>query len=184
MVSLPRPAILAFWHYGVVGDEENDLQRTRAVGYAVSAPGCLTRPFTFRKWGPGCAAGRARRCLDPCLRGCESEPGRGRNRERIRRNRRRNGRTMEVIPERPACLTRQARRNNIVITMRAVHVSIRQIGNSQGVVIPKPVLGAVGSGREGGRGNDDRGWCTCVAQARESGAHRLGRGRQENRRGW
>src|ERR1039457_5116701 len=39
-----------------------------------------------------------------------------------------------------ACLTRQARRNNIVITMRTVHVSIRQIGNSQGVVIPKPVL--------------------------------------------
>jgi antitoxin component of MazEF toxin-antitoxin module len=24
--------------------------------------------------------------------------------------------------------------------MRAVHVSIRQIGNSQGIVIPKPVL--------------------------------------------
>lgn len=37
-------------------------------------------------------------------------------------------------------MTRQAGRNNIVITMRAIHVSIRQIGNSQGVVIPKPVL--------------------------------------------
>ena len=43
-----------------------------------------------------------------------------------------------------ALLTRPARRNNIVITMRAVHVSIRQIGNSQGVVIPKPVLAQLG----------------------------------------
>ena len=34
--------------------------------------------------------------------------------------------------------------NNIVITMRALHVSIRQIGNSQGVVIPKPVLAQLG----------------------------------------
>lgn len=31
-------------------------------------------------------------------------------------------------------------RNNIVITMRPMHVSIRKIGNSQGVVIPKPLL--------------------------------------------
>ena len=43
-----------------------------------------------------------------------------------------------------ACLTREARRNNIVVTMRAVHVSIRQIGNSQGIVIPKPVLAQLG----------------------------------------
>ena len=28
--------------------------------------------------------------------------------------------------------------------MRAIHVSIRQIGNSQGVVIPKPVLAQLG----------------------------------------
>ena len=28
--------------------------------------------------------------------------------------------------------------------MRAVHVSIRQIGNSQGVVIPKPILAQLG----------------------------------------
>jgi antitoxin MazE len=28
--------------------------------------------------------------------------------------------------------------------MRAVHVSIRQIGNSQGIVIPKPVLAQLG----------------------------------------
>jgi antitoxin MazE len=41
-------------------------------------------------------------------------------------------------------LTDQAFWNNIVITMRAVHVSIRQIGNSQGVVIPKPVLAQLG----------------------------------------
>lgn len=34
--------------------------------------------------------------------------------------------------------------------MRAVHVSIRQIGNSQGVVIPKPVLAQLGlDAREG-----------------------------------
>jgi antitoxin MazE len=30
--------------------------------------------------------------------------------------------------------------NNIVITVKTMHVSIRRIGNSQGVVIPKPVL--------------------------------------------
>ena len=46
--------------------------------------------------------------------------------------------------KRYVCLTCQARRNNIVITMRAVHVSIRQIGNSQGVVIPKPLLAQLG----------------------------------------
>ena len=34
--------------------------------------------------------------------------------------------------------------NNIVITMKALHITIRQIGNSQGVVIPKPVLAQVG----------------------------------------
>ena len=41
-------------------------------------------------------------------------------------------------------MTDQREWNNIVITMRAVHVSIRQIGNSQGVVIPKPVLAQLG----------------------------------------
>jgi len=46
--------------------------------------------------------------------------------------------------KRCACLTRQAGRNNIVIIMRAVHVSIRRIGNSHGVVIPKPVLAQLG----------------------------------------
>jgi antitoxin MazE len=34
--------------------------------------------------------------------------------------------------------------NNIVITMKAVHVTIRQIGNSQGFVIPKPLLAQLG----------------------------------------
>ena len=41
-------------------------------------------------------------------------------------------------------LDRITRRNNIVITMKALHVSIRQIGNSHGVVIPKPLLAQVG----------------------------------------
>ena len=41
-------------------------------------------------------------------------------------------------------LTRQTRRNNIVITMETLHVSIRRIGNSLGVVIPKPVLAQLG----------------------------------------
>ena len=41
-------------------------------------------------------------------------------------------------------LTGQLSWNNIVITMKAVHVRIRQIGNSQGVVIPKPVLAQLG----------------------------------------
>jgi antitoxin MazE len=50
---------------------------------------------------------------------------------------------------RPA-LTRQARRNNIVITMRALHVGILQIGNSQGIVIPKPVLAQLGLDSETG----------------------------------
>lgn len=34
--------------------------------------------------------------------------------------------------------------NNIVIIMRHLHVSIRRIGNSHGVVIPKPVLAQLG----------------------------------------
>ena len=37
-----------------------------------------------------------------------------------------------------------ASRNSIVIIMRAIRVSIRQIGNSQVVVIPKPVLAQLG----------------------------------------
>jgi antitoxin MazE len=34
--------------------------------------------------------------------------------------------------------------------MKAVHVSIRRIGNSQGVVIPKPVLAQLGLSSEAG----------------------------------
>jgi antitoxin MazE len=34
--------------------------------------------------------------------------------------------------------------------MRAIHVSIRRIGNSQGVVIPKPVLTQLGLNGEAG----------------------------------
>jgi antitoxin MazE len=48
------------------------------------------------------------------------------------------------------CLTQHASRNNIVITMKVMHVSIRQIGNSQGVVIPKPVLAQLGLTGEAG----------------------------------
>ena len=40
----------------------------------------------------------------------------------------------EIIQE--TGLTHRASRNNIVITMKVMHVSIRRIGNSQGVVIP------------------------------------------------
>jgi len=38
----------------------------------------------------------------------------------------------------------------IVITLKAIHVSMRQIGNSHGVVIPKPVLAQLGLSREAG----------------------------------
>jgi antitoxin MazE len=40
--------------------------------------------------------------------------------------------------------------NNIIITMKSMHVSIRQIGNSQGVVIPKPLLLQLGLSSEAG----------------------------------
>ena len=55
-----------------------------------------------------------------------------------------------IIGFRPPCLTHLVPRNNIVITMKVMHVSIRRIGNSQGIVIPKPVLTQLGlSGEEG-----------------------------------
>jgi antitoxin MazE len=41
-------------------------------------------------------------------------------------------------------------RNNIVVTMKSIHVNIRPIGNSQGVVIPKPVLAQLGLDAEAG----------------------------------
>jgi antitoxin MazE len=34
--------------------------------------------------------------------------------------------------------------NNIVITMKSLPVTVRRIGNSLGIVIPKPVLAQVG----------------------------------------
>jgi antitoxin MazE len=55
-----------------------------------------------------------------------------------------------IIGSRPPCLTHHVSRNNIVITMKVMHVSIRQIGNSQGVVIPKPVLTQLGLSGEAG----------------------------------
>ena len=50
----------------------------------------------------------------------------------------------------PLELTPPPLRNHIVITMKTVHVSIRQIGNSQGIVIPKPLLIQLGLNREAG----------------------------------
>jgi antitoxin MazE len=41
-------------------------------------------------------------------------------------------------------LTPLATRNNIVATMKSLPVTIRRIGNSLGIVIPKPVLAQVG----------------------------------------
>jgi antitoxin MazE len=44
----------------------------------------------------------------------------------------------------PYVLIQAAERNNIVIIMKALPVTVRRIGNSLGVVIPKPVLAQVG----------------------------------------
>lgn len=63
--------------------------------------------------------------------------------------------------------------NNIVITMRAVHVSIRQIGNSQGIVIPKPVLAQLGLDATAG-----------VEMTIEDGALVLRRPASPSRAGW
>jgi antitoxin MazE len=70
-------------------------------------------------------------------------------------------------------LTDQAAWNNIVITMRAMHVSIRQIGNSQGVVIPKPVLAQLGLDAKAG-----------VEMTIEDGALVLRRPASPARTGW
>src|SRR5947199_5341148 len=63
--------------------------------------------------------------------------------------------------------------NNIVITMRAMHVSIRQIGNSQGIVIPKPVLAQLGLDAKAG-----------VEMTIEDGALVLRRPASPARKGW
>ena len=55
-----------------------------------------------------------------------------------------------IIGSRPPCLTCHVPRNNNVITMKVMHVSIRQIGNSQGAVIPKPILTQLGLSAEAG----------------------------------
>jgi antitoxin MazE len=41
-------------------------------------------------------------------------------------------------------LTRSWISNNIVITLKSLSVTVRRIGNSLGIVIPKPVLAQVG----------------------------------------
>jgi antitoxin MazE len=50
----------------------------------------------------------------------------------------------------PSCLTGRRLWNNIVITMKSLHVSIRRIGNSHGVVIPRPVMAQLGLSSEAG----------------------------------
>ena len=70
-------------------------------------------------------------------------------------------------------MTDHAAWNNIVITMRAMHVSIRQIGNSQGVVIPKPVLAQLGLDPQAG-----------VEMTIEDGALVLRRPASPARTGW
>lgn len=57
--------------------------------------------------------------------------------------------------------------------MRAVHLSIRQIGNSQGIVIPKPVLLQLGVDAKGG-----------VEMTIEDGAVVLRRPAGPARKGW
>jgi antitoxin MazE len=57
--------------------------------------------------------------------------------------------------------------------MKAIHVAIRQIGNSQGVVIPKPILAQVGLDPEAG-----------AEMTIESGALVLRRPASPTRRGW
>ena len=57
--------------------------------------------------------------------------------------------------------------------MQAVHVSIRQIGNSQGVIIPKPVLAQLGLDAQAG-----------VEMTIEDGALVLRRPPSSARTGW
>lgn len=41
-------------------------------------------------------------------------------------------------------LAHYVRRNNVVATMQAITLTIRAIGNSKGIVLPKPVLAQIG----------------------------------------
>jgi antitoxin MazE len=52
-----------------------------------------------------------------------------------------NGRVASILKP---TLTLSATRNNVVITMKSLPVTVRRIGNSLGIVIPKPVLAQVG----------------------------------------
>src|SRR5258708_14172719 len=79
----------------------------------------------------------------------------------------------------------------LLLPMRTVHVSIRQIGNSQGVVIPKPVLAQLGlDGKTGAEMTieDDAlvlrrpgspagtGWAEAARRSAEAGDDELGIG--------
>ena len=81
-------------------------------------------------------------------------------------------------------------------TMKAVHVTIRQIGNSQGVVIPKPILAQLGLTREVGAditiegdalvlrkasaGRPRAGWAEAAQQIAEAGDDHLVMGQFRN----
>lgn len=69
--------------------------------------------------------------------------------KRLEANRGPGHRSAWRSPKRPlkwssSLLICAAERNNIVIIMKALPVTVRRIGNSLGVVIPKPVLAQVG----------------------------------------
>lgn len=66
--------------------------------------------------------------------------------------------------------------------MKAIHASLRQIGNSQGFVIPKPILAQLALNPEEGAELTIEGGAL-VAQASQPSAHRLGGGGQKDRRG-
>lgn len=68
-------------------------------------------------------------------------------------------------------LTGTRRRNNNVVTMKPLHVAIRPIGNSHGVVIPKPLLSQLGLVGE-------------VAMSVERGAIVLRKPAKATRHGW
>lgn len=51
---------------------------------------------------------------------------------------------MKLITVKSCNLTTLTIGNNFVATMKAMHVTIRAIGNSKGVVLPKPILQQVG----------------------------------------
>jgi antitoxin MazE len=68
-------------------------------------------------------------------------------------------------------LTASGISNNIVITMKSLSVAVRRIGNSLGIVIPKPVLAQVGLSQH-------------AELTVERGAIVLRKPRKANREGW